>query len=191
MSLVQQVRWVPNGMGGSIVCVLVFLTRSSCSGIISEDDPLPEGETQAISYPSATEGIMWPWYNIIKIQKARPSLNKTYTQSMAGRGSVLNKCLLNGCNGILLLLFFFFFSESQESAEWFHHKIWPSFLFLGGNEFMPKSLEWTYKDQEAKRSQRQPTEDSNMNKINLSSKTCIQSWENNSSELEKCVKTVK
>lgn len=87
--------------------------------------------------------------------------------------------------------YFFFFSESQESAEWFHHKIWPSFLFLGGNEFMPKSLEWTYKDQEAKRSQRQPTEDSNMNKINLSSKTCIQSWENNSSELEKCVKTVK
>lgn len=30
-----------------------------------------------------------------------------------------------------------------------------------------------------------------MNKINLSSKTCIQSWENNSSELEKCVKTAK
>lgn len=117
MSLVQQVRWVPNGMGGSIVCVLVFLTRSSCSGIISEDDPLPEGETQAISYPSATEGIMWPWYNIIKIQKARPSLNKTYTQSMAGRGSVLNKCLLNGCNGILLLLFFFFFFQNLRNPQ--------------------------------------------------------------------------
>lgn len=45
--------------------------------------------------------------------------------------------------------------------------------------------------QEAKRSQKQLTEDSNMNKINLSSKTCIKRWENNSSELEKCVKTAK
>lgn len=29
----------------------------------------------------------------------------------------------------------------------------------------------------------------NMNKINLSSETCIKSWENNSSELDECVKT--
>lgn len=46
-------------------------------------------------------------------------------------------------------------------------------------------------DQEAKRGHKQPTEDSNVNEINLFSKTCIKSWGNNSSELEKCVKTAK
>lgn len=101
---------------GGQFCVCLCSEQESSS---LEDDPLPGGETQGISFPSATYGTMWPRKNIIKIQKTRPLLNQKDTRTVAGRLAVLSKCLLNGCNGILLLLF----SESQESAELLHHKV--------------------------------------------------------------------
>lgn len=82
----------------------------------------------------------------LKHRKISPFLNRRYIHTVAGRlweNGVLNKCLLSSCNGTLLLLF----SESQESTKlFFFYKIWPSFIFLGGNEFMAGSLEWTNKN---------------------------------------------
>lgn len=118
-----------------------------------------------------------PWYHVASID-----YHQNTEKQVEGRLSVLDKCLLNGYNGILLLLF----SEFQESAELFHHKIWPSFIVLGRNEFMSKTQEWT---NNIKKKKPKPTHRRlQYEEDKFIFKDIYEKLGNNSSELGKCIR---